>query len=210
MKNAHIKNRIMVILSAMILCGCGNQILETEKQAADGNGMTEDGQTEEAGLAADESRIAETAGDADESKHRLIVHWKDKYIHFKSHNIVFQPAKFIRALLNAYITFTGHLNIATLVNALCDVLSVFLIQLSKEEAMILVSLVHLSSIMLLEDENLYSSYLSLNMKMESVIIDKNEFEECIKSLVDKKILTIENGYYYIEEKIIYENRKDKL
>lgn len=68
MKNAHIKNRIMVILSAMILCGCGNQISETEKQAADGNGMTEDGQTEEAGLAADESRIAETAGDADESK----------------------------------------------------------------------------------------------------------------------------------------------
>lgn len=143
----------------------------------------------------------------DESKHRLIVQWKDEYIHFKGHNIVFQPVKFIRALLNAYITFMKDLNIATLINTLCDVLSVFLIQLSKEEAMILVSLVHLSSIMLLEDENLYSSYVSLNMKRENIVIDKIEFEECIKSLVDKKILTIENGYYYVEEKIIYEKQK---
>ncbi len=142
-------------------------------------------------------------GDIDESKHRLIVHWKDKYIHLKNNNIVFQPVKFIRALLSVCITFKGDLNIPTLINTLCDVLAVFSIQLSKEESMILVYLIHLSSIMLLEDENLYSSYVNLSRKRGRIVIEENEFEECIRNLINKKILTIDNGYYNVEEKIIY-------
>ena len=142
-------------------------------------------------------------GDIDESKHRLIIYWKDKYIHFKSNNIIFQPVKFVRALLSICITLMGDLNIATLVNTLCDVLAVFSIQLSREESMILISLIHLSSVMLLEDENLYSAYVSLSKKRGRTVIEENEFEDCIRNLINKKILTIDNGYYYVEEKIIY-------
>ena len=138
----------------------------------------------------------------DESKHRLVVQWKEKYIHFRSANIFFQPVKFIRALLSAYITFKGDVNYAVLINTLCDILEVFAISLSKEESLILLSLIHLSSVMLLEDQNLYNSYVSLSKKKGTPIVDKNEFEECIRDLVDKKILIIENGYYYIEEKIV--------
>lgn len=94
------------------------------------------------------------------------------------------------------------MNYAVLINTLCDILEVFAISLSKEESLILLSLIHLSSVMLLEDQNLYNSYVSLSKKKGTPIVDKNEFEECIRDLVDKKILIIENGYYYIEEKIV--------
>lgn len=143
----------------------------------------------------------------DEGKHRLIVQWKDNYIHLKGNNIVFQPVKFIRALLSICITINGDLNIATLINTICNVLAVFSIQLSKEESMILVSLVDLSSVMLLEDENLFSSYVSLSRKRGRTIIDKNEFEDCIRNLINKKIITLDNGNYYVEEKIIFKKQK---
>lgn len=142
-------------------------------------------------------------GNTDKSDHRLIIHCKNGDINFKSNNVVFQPGKFIRALLSICVTFMGDLNIATLINTLCDVLAVFSIRLSEDESIILISIVYLSRVMLLDDKNLYSSYVGLSRERGKNVIDKTGFESAIRKLIDKKILIIENGYYYVAEKIIY-------
>lgn len=136
-----------------------------------------------------------------QTNYRLVVHLKGKYMHIKGCNLIFQPVKFIRLLLTLSVSLV-ELNVLSVLKIFCDVLELFSIELSQSESSILICLYNLGSKMVINDNNIYNLYVDFAKERNLFLYERVEFNNIIKKLLDANMIVIEDGIYYVEEKII--------
>lgn len=156
------------------------------------------------------SKIVETCilpEDTGKDTHRLVIQWQDSYYKFKGNNVVFQPIKFVKLLLSISVLLS-EFNHLTIINIFCDVLEIFFVKLSQNEATVLLFLYQVSSAATMNDENIYDSYLKYIAKREFLMLDKKIFYSTLQKLCDNKLIVIDNGNYFVVDKIIGKNKKD--
>lgn len=133
--------------------------------------------------------------------HRVVIQWKDSYYSLKGKNIVFQPIKFIKLLLSIMVSL-ADLNFITIVNIFCDVLDTFSITLSQDESTILLCIYKLANMEIVNDDNFYAYYSKFATERNVLVLNEREFRDVVQKLADSKLIIIENGNYFVVDKII--------
>lgn len=133
--------------------------------------------------------------------HRVVVQWKDSYYSFKGKNIVFQPIKFVKLLLSIMASL-ADLNFITIANIFCDVLDTFSIILSQDESTILLCIYKLANMETVNDDNFYTYYSKFATERNVLVLNEKEFRDVVQKLADSKLIKIENGNYFVADKII--------
>lgn len=133
--------------------------------------------------------------------HRWVLQWKDSSYRFKGKNVVFKPIKFVKLLLSISAV-SENVDYVTVLSIFCDVLEIFSIKLSQDESVVLLFLYQLSSMMALNDENVYEYYLRYVTTHNCLRLDVKMFCNTLKKLLDDKLIFIDNGNYFVADRII--------
>lgn len=144
--------------------------------------------------------------DADVDTHRTIINYNCNYYHLKASNVIFHPIKFIKLLLSIGVLLADF-NYLSVINIFCDVLNVISVTLSLDEASVLLCLYRISNIKNIDDCNIYNIYLEYISNINSSIMDKGDFFNTLQKLIDKRLVILEDGNYYVNDKIIVKDKK---